>query len=177
MIRVSASGICNISPFIKLKDAEKVAQILNERGNEFGIVNKFRLCAFMATIIHESGCFRYTKELASGRAYEFRTDLGNTPIDDGDGAKYKGRGFIQITGRTNYEKVQEALHVPCVEHPELLENYPLCLVASLWWWKNNGCNQLADRDNIELVTKRVNGGYNGLSERKKYYDMAKKYIL
>lgn len=177
MVRISARGLCNISPYIKAKDAEKVAQIINERASKYGITTKFRLCAFIATIIHESGCFRYTKELASGRAYEFRTDLGNTPIDDGDGAKYKGRGFIQITGRANYEKVQDALKVPCVEQPELLESYPLCLVASMWWWHAHGCNQLADRDNIELVTRRVNGGYNGLTERKKYYELAKLYVI
>lgn len=175
MVRVSASGLCNISPYINAVDAVKIAHIINERASTYGISTKFRMCAFVATIIHESGCFRYTQEIASGEAYEGRKDLGN--INEGDGVKYKGRGFIQITGRANYEKVQEALKVPCVEHPELLASYPLCLVASMWWWFAHGCNQLADKDNIELVTRRVNGGYRGLTERKKYYELAKMYII
>lgn len=175
MVKVSPRAICNISPYIQASDAEKVAQILNERGAEFGICNKDRMCAFLATIIHESGCFKYKKELASGKAYEGRKDLGNT--EAGDGVKYKGRGYIQITGRANYQKVQEALKVPCIEKPELLESYPLCMIASLWWWHMNGCNQLADKGSIELVTRRVNGGYNGITERKKYYELAKLYVL
>ena len=70
-------------------------------------------------MIHESGSFRYTKEIASGKAYEWRKDLGN--VQAGDGVRFKGRGLIQLTGRANYALASNALGVDFVSRPELIE--------------------------------------------------------
>src|SRR3990167_11177457 len=87
--------------------------------DEFEINTSQRQAAFLAQIAHESGSLRYVRELASGEAYELRSDLGNT--EPGDGPRYKGRGFIQVTGRANYQACGDALGVDLVGSPELLE--------------------------------------------------------
>jgi putative chitinase len=119
---------------------------------------------FIAQCAHESDHFRTTKEYASGAAYNGRKDLGNT--EPGDGPRFKGRGLIQLTGRYNYEKAAEAFGEPFVEEPELVERFPWAASVSAWWWATHGCNELADKDDVVAVTKRVNGGTLGLDSRK-----------
>lgn len=95
---------------------------INEAMNEFGINTPIRQAAFLAQIAHESGSLRYVREIASGEAYEGRVDLGNT--EPGDGPRFRGRGLIQITGRSNYHDCSVALYgaeAPLLLHPELLE--------------------------------------------------------
>lgn len=130
---------------------------------EFGMVSTKQKKAFVAQTLHESGRLVYTKEIASGSAYEGRSDLGNT--QPGDGMKFKGRGLIQITGRANYAKVAAALGIDCVKNPALLEEPANAVRASAWWWKNNGCNALAEAGDFTALTRKINGGTNGLSDR------------
>jgi putative chitinase len=119
---------------------------------------------FLAQLAHESDHFQTTREYASGRAYEGRKDLGNT--QKGDGERFRGRGLIQLTGRANYTKAAQALEQPFVESPDLVEKFPAAAVVSGWFWETHGLNQLADKDDVTLVTRRVNGGLNGLASRK-----------
>jgi len=82
----------------------------------------------------------YNKEIASGAAYEYRKDLGN--IYPGDGVKFKGRGLIQITGRSNYTAAAKALGIDCINHPELLEQPEWAVKSACWWWENKGLNEI-----------------------------------
>ena len=143
---------------------------LNAAMEEFSINTPLRQAAFLAQIAHESGSLRYVKELATGSAYENRKDLGN--IKAGDGPSFKGRGLIQITGRTNYENVGIALGLDCVNHPELLESRANACRSAAWWWKEHGLNELADVGEFCKITRRINGGYNGEAERLRYYQVA-----
>lgn len=147
---------------------------LNAAMEEYGIDTPARQAAFLAQIAHESGSLRYVKELATGGAYEGRKDLGNT--EPGDGIRYKGRGLIQITGRHWYQRAADALGIDFVNHPELLEETENACRVSAWWWNVNNVNALADEGDIRKITRRVNGGTNGLAERTEYYERAKRVL-
>lgn len=147
---------------------------LNSAMDEFDIDTPQRQAAFLAQIAHESGSFRYVKELASGEAYEGRKDLGN--VFDGDGVRYKGRGLIQITGRANYEAVTHALGADVLTNPELLETPELACRSAGWFWSSRKLNELADKGDFLLITKRINGGTNGYKDRLAYYEKAQKVL-
>jgi putative chitinase len=146
---------------------------LNQACEEFQINTPQHLCMFLAQIGHESGQLRYVKELASGEAYEGRSDLGNTA--PGDGVKYKGRGLIQITGKRNYVLCSLALGLPLLENPALLELPENAARSAAWFDYNNRLS--AYGDDIKKVTRRINGGYNGLEDRTKLYERAKKVLM
>jgi predicted chitinase len=126
------------------------------------------LASFMSQVAHESDSFRTAKEYASGSAYEGRSDLGNTQA--GDGVRYKGRGYIQLTGRSNYEKAGKALGLDLLNNPSLAEEPKNAAAVSLWFWKTSVKPQVPDFMDTERVTKVVNGGFNGLKDRKKYFE-------
>lgn len=123
------------------------------------------LAAFMGQCAHESAKFTTTKEFSSGQQYEGRADLGNT--QPGDGVKYKGRGFIQITGRANYTAAGKALGIDLVNHPELAERPDIATKVSIWYWNTRVKPRVANFANTKAVTKKVNGGVNGLQQRTK----------
>lgn len=129
---------------------------------------------FLAQIGHESGQLRYVRELASGAAYEHRIDLGNT--EPGDGVRYRGRGLIQLTGRHNYTLASDALGLPLIDNPELLETPENAARVSGWFWYKNNLNSLADLGKYDAITRRINGGLNGKKERDALYAKACKII-
>lgn len=139
---------------------------------EAGITTIYRIAAFVAQLAHESGELRYMKELADGKGYEGRKDLGNT--QPGDGPRFKGRGPIQITGRANYRACSLALYGDerLLATPEILEQPSDGCRAAAWFWKTRGLNELADAQDFEKITRRINGGLNGLDDRKQYYNRA-----
>ena len=152
------------------QNIDKFLAPLNATLDEFEINTPQRIRMFLAQIGHESGQLRYVKELASGEAYEGRSDLGNK--EPGDGVRYKGRGLVQITGRRNYALASLALDLPLLETPDLLEQ-PLNAARSAgWFWKSNNLNALADLNLFKELTKRINGGYNGYADRYKLYQRA-----
>ncbi len=153
---------------------DKYLVFINRYASEFGITTALRMAHYLAQIAHESGELRYTKELASGAEYEGRKDLGNTK--KGDGVRYKGRGLIQLTGKANYKAYKEYCGFDVVAKPELLEQPLGAVRSSMWYWKTHDLNALADKDDVKAVTKRINGGYNGLAARQKYLDRAKKAL-
>lgn len=144
---------------------------LNAAMDEFEINTPLRQSAFIAQVGHESGELRYVKELATGKAYEGRRDLGN--VKEGDGPRFKGRGLIQITGRYNYRKISIALDLDCEMRPELLESRDNACRSAAWFWSVNGLNELADKEDFVRITKRINGGTNGLEDRQRLYELAK----
>ena len=166
------------SPYITTERAKIYAPTLKIYVKRFELdYCASRLAMFLAQIIHESGCFRYTRELASGEAYEGRKDLGN--VNPGDGVKYKGRGLLQITGRANYQEMSMLLDVDLITRPELLEEPTLAVASACHWWSKRATriNKLADRGDIEAVTRIINGGLNGIVERAKLYTNINNIIL
>lgn len=147
---------------------------------EFAITSRRRAASFLAQLGHESCDFKYFEELASGKAYEGRRDLGNT--QPGDGVRFKGRGPIQITGRMNYSRVALALSIPCVQRPEMLARPDFGYRAAAWFWQTNHLNSVADMlsgsgstsdiKQFDQITHRVNGGYNGRDDRRRRYLVA-----
>lgn len=130
-----------------------------------------RLSHFMAQAAHESGGFRYMEEIASGEAYEGRANLGNT--QPGDGKRYKGRGPLQLTGRANYRTFGRAIGVDLERHPEIAAYPSMGLWIACQYWADRKLNALADADDVEAITRRVNGGLNGYADRKAYLAKAK----
>lgn len=125
--------------------------------------NGLRLAHFMAQIGHESDGFRAMEEYASGAAYEGRAALGNTSA--GDGVRFKGRGPIQITGRSNYRLIGQAIGIDLENHPELAAVPSIGMKTACWFWDAKGLNLLADADNPQEITRRINGGQNGIADR------------
>ena len=111
------------------------------------------------------------EEIASGSAYEGRADLGNT--QPGDGKRYKGRGPIQLTGRANYKRYGDLLGLDLVNNPTIAATKEVGFRIAGQFWKLNGLNELADQQQFKAITKKINGGYNGLDDRIKYYERAK----
>lgn len=139
---------------------------------KFEINTTNRLRHFISQISHESACGKFTKELADGSAYEGRKDLGNTTV--GDGKKYKGAGYIQLTGKANYSKFAEYMgDSRIMEGAEYVASTYPASSAGYWWYSNN-MNNLCDAGaSVEQITKRVNGGTNGLVDRKMYFEKCK----
>lgn len=137
-----------------------------------------RQAHFLAQIAHESCGLRYTEELASGAAYEGRHDLGN--VNAGDGQRFKGRGLIQITGRCNYEAFGR------FAGQDLTTDYSMVRVSSepvlatssaTWFWNTHHLNMFADADDLLSITKRIDGGLIGLSDRRTRLERAKRILL
>ncbi|TFF09659.1 glycoside hydrolase family 19 protein [Pseudomonas sp. BCA14] len=151
---------------------------LNTAMNRYSIIGPPRAAAFIAQIGHESGQLRYVREIwgptAQQAGYEGRADLGNTV--SGDGSKYRGRGLIQITGRANYAACGEALGLDLVNEPALLELPQNAAMSAAWFWSTKGLNTLADQGEFVKITRRINGGVNGLADRQALYEKALKVL-
>ncbi|WP_434728622.1 glycoside hydrolase family 19 protein [Pseudomonas soli] len=153
-------------------------QPLLEVLTRYRIDTPLRIAHFLAQIAHESGCLRYTEELASGSAYEGRKDLGN--LQPGDGPRFKGRGLIQLTGRANYRQYGQycTRDFENKDDPALVSSDPaLAVDVAGWFWANRKLNDWADKDDLREVTRRVNGGFNGLDDRAAYLARAKWLLL
>ena len=156
--------------------------VLNTAMVRFQIVGTKRIAAFIAQIGHESGQFRYVRELGNDQ-YLSKYDtgslakrLGNTPEADGDGQKYRGRGLIQITGRANYMMCGEALALDLINQPELLEKPQHACMSAAWFWASRELNTLADAGQFDTITRRINGGQNGAADRQALYARALKVL-
>ncbi|MDB5199158.1 MAG: hypothetical protein JWO92_1121 [Chitinophagaceae bacterium] len=157
------------------KLADIVVKNFNEYNCKYEVNTPLRISAFLAQLIHESGSFRYTREIASGVAYEGRKVLGN--VFPGDGVRFKGRGLIQITGRNNYAALSKDLtgtEKTFLDNPDLLSIYPYAMTSAFWFWNKNGLNKYADIQYFETITKRINGGLNGFTERIEIYNRINK---
>ena len=152
--------------------------VLNTAMVRYQIVGPKRIAAFIAQIGHESGQLLYVREIWGPTAvqikYEGRADLGNTV--PGDGSKYRGRGLIQITGRANYAACGEALGIDLITHPELLEQPQYACLSAAWFWATKGLNTLADAGEFNTITRRINGGLNGLADRLKLWAKAREVL-
>ena len=200
------SQIRRIMPNVKEARVKEFVKCFNEWSDRFGISTPLRFVHFIAQIAHESGEFKsmeenlnysadgllrvfpkyFTKETAAQYARKpekiankvYANRMGNGNEASGDGWRFKGRGAIGTTGRDNYKAYADSEF--CVgdlmNHPEWLAQSPGCYKSAMYFWWKNGLNQIADTDDVVKVTKRVNGGINGLAQRQYYYRMAKRVM-
>jgi len=117
--------------------------------------------------------FERNPEKIANKVYAGR--MGNT--EDGDGAKYIGRGLIQLTGKENYANCGNAIGVDLVANPDLLATPKYAALSAGWFWNRKGLNAFADADDIDTITKRINGGLIGLADRKAKVEMVSKYLV
>jgi putative chitinase len=164
-----------------------------------------RLAGFLAQAAHESAQFKVVKEnlnysaeglrrvfpkyfstaaLATEYARQpvkianrvYANRMGNGNEASGDGFKFRGRGFFQVTGKSNYTLCGKELGVDLLTTPESLERTKAALASALWFWNSKNLNKYADANDIRGMTKAINGGYHGLDERTHYYLVAKKVL-
>lgn len=153
---------------IPLARAEKWAEPLTKAMADGKIDTRLRIAAFLAQIGHETQSLQYVKELGGPTyfsKYDGREDLGN--LQKGDGARFPGRGLIQVTGRANYLECSMALFGDdrLINKPELLEQPEYAAASAVWFWTKKGLNKLADASRITDMTRKINGGLNGLQDR------------
>jgi putative chitinase len=145
--------------------------ILKKAAQKAGIEGQ-ELAAFLSQCAHETMDFKHMKEI--GGSLDFKKydpkfapkkakALGNTK--PGDGAKYKGRGYIQLTGKYNYTKAGEALGLPLAEKPQLVEKPEVAAKVAVWFWKERVSNKAISYDNVKDVTKGINPGLKHLDQR------------
>lgn len=183
---------------------EQWVEPLNETFEKYEINTPKRQACFIGQCMHESGGFKFLREnlnysakglvatwpsrfpneeyaeeyarkpeRIANKVYSGR--MGNT--EEGDGAKYIGRGLIQLTGKDNYKAASEALSVDFIGQPQLLEQPRYAALSAGWYWNRKQLNQLADIGDIDTMTKRINGGSIGIADRKTKIDMVSKYLV
>ena len=193
----------NISAFVNA---------FNMYSDQFGINNKCRLVHFISQVAVESNQLNAMEEnlnysadglmktwpsrFDAGKAkayarqpekianYVYANRMGNGDEASGDGWRYRGRGLIMLTGRSQYLNYETSglCNGKLTEHPEWLAKYPGALKSAMWYWMTNGLNEIADRDDggtagenvCKTISKRINGGMVGLSQRLYFYRVAKK---
>jgi putative chitinase len=171
---ISASQLKAIMPGVSDRRAQEVLPHLNRAMKEAGITTPRRQAMFLAQLGHESGGLKWMEELSSGRQYEGRRDLGNT--QRGDGARFKGRGPIQLTGRANYKKAGSELGLDLVNNPKRVADLDVGFRTAAWYWKDRGINAPADRGDLRGATRLINPGLRNLQDRAAYYARAKRAL-
>ena len=205
-MKITESMILKVCPSYPKDRLSEDVRVLNDWSERFGISTPMRMAHFLAQCAHESmGFTRLTENLnysakrlmqvfpkhfnpaqaylyagnpmkIANRIYANR--MGNGSESSGDGWRYRGRGYIQLTGMANYSAYQKSGF--CVgdllSNPDWLTSSPGRMKSSMWYWYSHKCNTLADRDDIRSITKRINGGLNGLKERTDYLVKFKKIL-
>ncbi|MBB3005947.1 putative chitinase [Cupriavidus alkaliphilus] len=151
---------------------------LCEAMQAYDITGAARMAAFLAQTGHESLGYQFTHELwgptPAQALYEppSRKAMALGNVRAGDGKRFRGRGLIQITGRANYAACGAALGADLTATPELLEQDAWAARSAAWWWRTHGCNALADSGDFIALTRRINGGTNGLEDRLRRWKVA-----
>lgn len=147
--------------------ADRYARIFTPVMLDGGLDVREECACFFAQLGHESLGLTVREEFASGSAYEGRSDLGNT--QRGDGVRFKGRGFIQITGRYNYRRAGQAIHEDLEGNPERAEQPEIAAKVAVWYWNSRNLSSYArggvTAGEFRAVTRAINGGYYGLADR------------
>ncbi len=206
MSQVTLNLLKQICPATKSTVLAKYVDPLNVVGEHFGLFeNPKRMAAFLAQIAHESGGFNFTKEglnysaqalnktfrkyfptIASAQPYArqpakiankvYANRMGNGPESSGDGFKFCGRGLIQLTGRTNYTKLATSLGKSLDDTIAYLETPEGAVASAGWFWDVNKLSIYADKGDFVGLTRRINGGINGLADRQHHYQIALKAL-
>ncbi|OZE11902.1 hypothetical protein CH255_09675 [Rhodococcus sp. 05-2255-2A2] len=155
---------------------EELATAFNRALIQADCTTVLRVTMWCSQIGHESGGLKWMEEIADGSAYEGRRDLGNTQL--GDGRRFKGRGPIQVTGRFNYARLSAWAHQQgyvdspskFVDEPTLLSQPDYGFLGAVWYWTvARNMNAFADNRDLVGATRAVNGGQNGIDDRRKFY--------
>ena len=171
---VSLAQLQAIMPNLPTARANEVLPHLNHAMAEASINTPLRQAAFLAQLAHESVEFKFFEEIADGSQYEGREDLGN--VNPGDGKRYKGRGPIQLTGRSNYRAAGQALGLDLEGNPPRAADVDVGFRTATWFWNSHNLNPLADQGDFLAITESINGGTNGLAAREEYYARAKQVL-
>lgn len=174
-MNITQEQLKKIYPFARTEKIDTFLPYINEYSDFYEVYDQLRMAAFLAQIGHESGQLRHTEEIASGLAYEGRKDLGN--IEKGDGVKFKGRGLIQITGRSNYGILSKDFGIDFIESPEKLKEPEYAVRSAFWFWGKRNLNKYADIPDFKKITRIINGGYNGLADREAIYERALRTLI
>lgn len=200
------SGLQIVMPTTSPQVLEPFVPVLRNKLPELEINTPLREAHFIAQLAHESGGFRYQKENLNYSEQGLRTTfakyfpdddvaheyarnpeqianrvyanrIGNGDEASGDGWRYRGRGLIQLTGKANYEACAAGTGIDLLDDPEqICEDHVVTVTVAGWFWQSNKLNPLADKDDIDAITKRINGGLNGLADRKEYLARCKKIL-
>ena len=184
----------------KISQIDEYVASFNMWAVHFGVTDPKRVAAYMAQTFHESACLaateenlnystegllktfpRYFKTRSAAEGYArtpqkianrvYANRMGNGNEASGDGWRYRGRGYIQLTGKTNYQLFMRGdwCEKDVVKNPDLVAGFYYNQLASLWFWESRGLNHLADLDNMEAITRKINGGTNGQANRMLLY--------
>lgn len=195
---IAIEKLSSAIPTAKKSDIEKYHEHLVSTMQLYEINTKSRIAMFLANIAHESqslsrvvenlnysaerlravfpkyfrnvnpaGYHRQPQKIAN---YVYANRMGNGPVTSGDGWRFRGRGLIQITGRSNYTQCGIDLKLDLIKNPEYLETPHGATISAGWFWNKTGLNKIADSGNIREATRRINGGFNGLDDRIKRYN-------
>lgn len=172
---VTSNLIVKVAPR-SIKVSDIVSDWFNKYAEKYGVTNEKRIAAFLAETIVESASFTATREFASGSEYEGRKDLGN--VNPGDGKKYKGMGYLQITGAKNFGDCSKSLFGDdtLLKYPNLLATPQYAMKSALWFWQSRGLNDLADKQYFYTISIRINGKNkdglpNGWIDRCHFYNI------
>ncbi|MDP3255771.1 MAG: glycoside hydrolase family 19 protein [Bosea sp. (in: a-proteobacteria)] len=173
-LSVTTERLLRLAPVGRSAIVEGVAAGFDRSAAAAGIITRVRLCHFLAQAAHETDRFRTLEEYggpAYFARYDGRRDLGNTQA--GDGARYRGRGIFQLTGRANYRRYGVLIGLDLEAAPERAKEPAVSLAIAFAYWRDRGCNAAADADDIVAVTRLINGGRNGLAQRAQLLALAK----
>ena len=193
---ITKSQLLRAVPELNRARLDEFVASLNQWAVSFGIDSPLRMAHYLAQVFHESQLLKRTDEnlnysadgllrtfpryfnAAQAKEYArkperianrvYASRMGNGPEASGDGWRYRGRGYVMLTGKANYELFNrsDVCTVDAVRNPDELMRFPLNQVVAGWFWETNGLNALADRDDCDAITRRINGGTNGLADRK-----------
>jgi predicted chitinase len=174
-IAITPEQLKKIATHASIQKCTEITPYLNQCFVGADISTPLRAASLLGQVLLECGEFKYTEEIADGSAYEGRKDLGN--IHPGDGKRYKGRGWIEITGLANYAAFFAATGIDIVAHPELASTLENCAKITAWYWTTRNMNVLAEKNDQRGITKKVNGKATDCKpsfflRRMEYYDRA-----
>ena len=166
-----------MNPKAAIHDLQSIAFGLVAHGPAAKLTTQLRMAHFLAQAAEETGGFIWFRELGAPSyfaKYEHRADLGNT--QDGDGYLFRGRGIFMLTGRANYAAMGPKIGMDLIGQPGLAADPNIAAFIACIYWESHNINPLADADDIEGVTRKINGGLNGLATRQAYLAKAKKAL-
>ncbi len=200
---ITEENFKTLIPDVSWKYASKYVSLFDTVLPKYNINTPLRKAYFLSQVAHESGGFKFVTEnlnysakalygvfrkyfptLEAANSYArqpekiankvYANRMGNGSESSGDGWKYKGRGLIQLTGKSNYQSLSDATGQDFISNPNTVSNPEWALTSACWYWQKRNINKYADADDIHMVTKLINGGYNGLQNRQHFLEEFKK---
>ena len=176
-MKITTSLLRSLGPNGKTENVSAIATAMSAHLERFEINTPLRLAHFLAQAAHETGGWRLMVEGGKDSyfsRYDGRKDLGN--LQPGDGLRYKGRGIFQLTGRSNYRAYGKRLGLDLETNPAQAAVPDTGVLVACEYWRTKKLNAWADRDDVREITRRINGGFNGLADRLRLLAIAKQQV-